>query len=70
MAIARALVNEPRLILADEPTGSLDEETTESILSLFDRVHKDGATIVMITHDPEVAKRANRILHMQNGVLV
>lgn len=70
VAIARALVNEPRLILADEPTGSLDEETTESILSLFDRVHKDGATIVMITHDPEVAKRANRILHMQNGVLV
>ena len=58
VAIARALVNEPRLILADEPTGSLDEETTESILNLFDRVHKNGATIVVITHDIEVAERA------------
>lgn len=70
VAIARALVNEPRLILADEPTGSLDEETTESILNLFDRVHKNGATIVVITHDIEVAERADRILHLQNGVLV
>lgn len=70
VAIARALVNEPRLILADEPTGSLDEETTESILNLFDRVHKNGATIVIITHDIEVAERADRILHLQNGVLV
>lgn len=70
VAIARALVNEPRLILADEPTGSLDEETTESILNLFDRVHKKGATIVVITHDIEVAQRADRILRLQNGVLV
>ncbi|SER69259.1 ABC transporter ATP-binding protein [Psychrobacillus sp. OK032] len=70
VAIARALVNEPSLILADEPTGSLDEETTESILNLFDRVHKNGATIVVITHDIEVAERAERILHLQNGVLV
>lgn len=70
VAIARALVNEPGLILADEPTGSLDEETTESILSLFDRVHKKGATIVIITHDLEVAERADRILHLKNGVLV
>jgi putative ABC transport system ATP-binding protein len=70
VAIARALVNEPGLILADEPTGSLDEETTESILSLFDRVHKNGATIVVITHDLEVAERADRILRLQNGVLV
>ncbi|MFJ5768964.1 ABC transporter ATP-binding protein [Psychrobacillus sp. NPDC093180] len=70
VAIARALVNEPGLILADEPTGSLDEETTESILNLFDRVHKNGATIIVITHDIEVAERADRILHLQNGVLV
>ena len=70
VAIARALVNEPGLILADEPTGSLDEETTESILNLFDRVHKKGATIVIITHDLEVAERADRILHLKNGVLV
>ena len=70
VAIARALVNEPGLILADEPTGSLDEETTENILSLFDRVHERGATIVVITHDQEVAERAGRILRLQNGVLV
>lgn len=70
VAIARALINEPGLILADEPTGSLDEETTESILNLFDRVHKKGATIVIITHDLEVAERADRILHLKNGVLV
>ncbi|WP_144513849.1 ABC transporter ATP-binding protein [Bacillus sp. FJAT-22090] len=70
VAIARALVNEPGLILADEPTGSLDEETSENILSIFDRMHKQGATIIVITHDIEVAERADRILHLQNGVLV
>lgn len=70
VAIARALVNEPGLILADEPTGSLDEETTESVLNLFDRVHKQGTTIMMITHDHDVAKRADRILRLQNGVLI
>lgn len=70
VAIARALVNEPSVILADEPTGSLDEETTESILNVFDRVHQTGATIVMITHDLEVAKRADRIIRLQNGVIV
>lgn len=70
VAIARALVNEPSLILADEPTGSLDEETTESILSIFDRVHQKGATIILITHDMEVAQRADRIVRLQNGVLI
>ncbi|WP_342578111.1 ABC transporter ATP-binding protein [Psychrobacillus sp. FSL K6-2843] len=70
VAIARALVNEPSLILADEPTGSLDEETTESILNLFDRVHEKGATLIVITHDMEVASRAQRVLQLQNGVLV
>lgn len=69
VAIARALVNEPRVLLADEPTGSLDEETTESILNLFDRLHQEGATIVMITHDVEVAKRADRIIRLSNGVV-
>lgn len=70
VAIARALVNEPGLILADEPTGSLDEVTSENILSLFDHVHKKGATIIVITHDIEVAERADRILRLENGVLV
>ena len=57
------------MILADEPTGSLDEETAESILNVFDGVHQTGATIVMITHDLEVAKRADRIIRLQNGVI-
>ncbi|RHW39542.1 ABC transporter ATP-binding protein [Lysinibacillus yapensis] len=70
VAIARALVNEPSILLADEPTGSLDEATTQSILSLFDRLHESGVTIVMITHDIEVANRAERIVHLQNGVLL
>lgn len=70
VAIARALVNEPSLLLADEPTGSLDEATTESILQLFDRVHQQGTTIIVITHDQEVADRAGRVVHLRNGVLV
>ncbi|WP_050179738.1 ABC transporter ATP-binding protein [Domibacillus robiginosus] len=69
-AIARALVNEPSILLADEPTGSLDETTTETILQLFDRVHQQGTTIVVITHDQEVANRAQRVIHLRNGVLV
>ena len=70
VAIARALVNEPSVLLADEPTGSLDEATTESILQLFDRVHQQGTTIVVITHDQEVADRAQRVIHLRNGVFV
>ena len=58
------------LYLRTSLLGSLDEETTESILSLFDKVHKNGATIIVITHDLEVAERADRILRLQNGVLV
>ncbi|WLR52976.1 ABC transporter ATP-binding protein [Bacillus tianshenii] len=69
VAIARALVNEPSIILADEPTGSLDEQTSEKILTIFDRLHKKGVTIVMITHDPDVAKRADRIVYLRNGQL-
>ncbi|MFC7365186.1 MULTISPECIES: ABC transporter ATP-binding protein [Bhargavaea] len=67
VAIARAIVNEPSLLLADEPTGSLDEKTTESILEIFDELHERGVTIILISHDPEVAKRAQRILHLKGG---
>ena len=63
-------MNEPSILLADEPTGSLDEATTETILQLFDRVHQQGTTIIVITHDQEVAERAERIIHLRNGVLV
>lgn len=69
VAIARAIVNEPSLLLADEPTGSLDEENTESILTIFDDLHQKGVTIILITHDPEVAKRAQRTLVLKNGIL-
>ena len=69
MAIARAIVNEPTLLLADEPTGSLDEETTQSILRIFDDLHREGVTIILITHDIEVAKRAQRTVYLKDGGL-
>ena len=69
MALARTLANNPRLILADEPTGNLDPESREAILSLFDRFISDGRTIVMVTHDPAAAARASRRLRLSDGTL-
>jgi putative ABC transport system ATP-binding protein len=69
VAIARALANRPGLLLADEPTGELDEETGEQIADLFDRVHADGTAIVVVTHNPLLAKRASRRLTMKRGTL-
>ncbi len=66
-AIARALVTNPSLILADEPTGNLDSKTGLEILNLFDELHKKGNTIVLITHDATVANRAERVLHIVDG---
>ena len=68
-AIARALAARPSLILADEPTGNLDRKTGQEILGLFDALHKAGNTIVLITHDPGVAARAQRIFQMEDGRL-
>jgi putative ABC transport system ATP-binding protein len=70
VAIARALANRPPLLLADEPTGELDEDTGEQIADLFDRVHRDGTAIVVVTHNPVVAARAERRLVMRSGKLV
>ena len=67
VAIARALVTEPRLILADEPTGNLDSSTGEEVLELFHALNDAGATIVLITHDPDVAVRASRQVHVRDG---
>jgi putative ABC transport system ATP-binding protein len=70
VAIARALANSPRLLLADEPTGELDQSTGEQIAELLDRVHADGNAIVVVTHDPAIAARAKRQLKMRDGEIV
>ncbi len=69
VAIARALVNDPILILADEPTGNLDSKTGAEVLELLEGLHRQGRTIVLITHDPAVAKRAGRTVRLQDGRL-
>ena len=70
VAIARALANRPRLLLADEPTGELDQATGEQIVALMDRLHADGTAVVVVTHDPAVASRAHRLLRMRDGRIV
>jgi putative ABC transport system ATP-binding protein len=67
VAIARALANRPRLLLADEPTGELDQATGQQIVALFERVHADGTTIVVVTHDAAIAGRTPRTLSMRDG---
>jgi putative ABC transport system ATP-binding protein len=69
VAIARALVNNPKLILADEPTGALDSKTGEEILNLFQKLNSEGVTVIIVTHDSNIAKRCNRILRMTDGIL-
>ena len=70
VAIARALVNKPDVLFADEPTANLDSETSEQVLRVFDELHKNGLTVVMITHEMEYAQRAERIITLQDGVVV
>ena len=70
VAIARALANEPKILLADEPTGSLDSASTARLLDLLERLGHGGMTIVMVTHDPDVAARAHRIIEMSDGRVV
>ena len=67
VAIARAVVTKPALILADEPTGNLDSKTGLEILDIFDGLHRNGATILLVTHDHSVARRAQRVIHMRDG---
>jgi putative ABC transport system ATP-binding protein len=70
VAIARALAGSPRLLLADEPTGNLDTQMARSVLELLEEIHREGATIVMVTHDPELAARAQRNVHIIDGQVV
>ncbi len=70
VAIARALVNAPSLILADEPTGNLDSNATAEIISIFCRLNQEGITVVLVTHEPDVAAKANRIVRLLDGQIV
>ena len=69
VAIARAIINEPSLLLADEPTGALDSKTTEDVLNLFDQLHSQGITIVLVTHEDNVAQRAKKIARFRDCLL-
>lgn len=69
VAIARAMVSQPRLLLADEPTGALDTRSGEQVMELFAQLHSEGVTIVMITHEPEIARHAQRIVTIRDGML-
>lgn len=69
VAVARALVNEPSILLADEPTGNLDSRTGQDIMELFGALHEAGQTIILVTHEPDVARRAQRHVHLMDGVV-
>jgi len=69
-AVARALINDPSLIVADEPTGNLDSKTTDDVMALISEVHKDGNTILLVTHEDDIAAHAQRIIRLKDGKLV
>tara|TARA_B110000090_G_C13160472_1_gene361361 strand:- start:184 stop:666 length:483 start_codon:yes stop_codon:yes gene_type:complete len=69
VAVARALVMNPSIIFADEPTGNLDSKTSEGIMQLFDEIHQDGNTLIVVTHEEEVAARAQKIIRLRDGKL-
>jgi putative ABC transport system ATP-binding protein len=69
VAIARALVNNPAIILADEPTGNLDTKTSIEIMGIFEQIHKAGNTVILVTHEPDIAQHAHRIVRLRDGVV-
>lgn len=69
VAIARSLVNDPSILLADEPTGNLDSKTGEEVLRIFDELHSEGKTLVVVTHDPNIAKRSPRLIKLKDGLV-
>ncbi len=70
VAIARAIINRPALLLADEPTGALDSRTTEEVLGIFEDLHRSGITLVMVTHEDDVAARARQVVHFRDGKVI
>jgi len=69
VAVARALVNNPSIILADEPTGNLDTKTSIEIMGLFDEIHRKGNTVILVTHEEDIAEHAHRIIRLRDGVI-
>ena len=69
VAVARALVNDPSIILADEPTGNLDSKTSIEIMSLFEQIHNNGNTVILVTHEPDIAEHAHRIIRLRDGLI-
>ena len=69
MAVARALVNKPSIILADEPTGNLDSKTGEEIMALFEDLYRRGNTIILVTHERDIAAHARRTVHLRDGII-
>jgi putative ABC transport system ATP-binding protein len=69
VAIARALVNNPSIILADEPTGNLDSKTSVEIMHIFDKIQADGNTVILVTHEEDIAEYAHRIIRLRDGVI-
>jgi putative ABC transport system ATP-binding protein len=69
VAIARALVNNPSIILADEPTGNLDSKTSEEIMNIFDKIQTEGNTVILVTHEEDIAAFAHRIIRLKDGLI-
>ena len=69
IAIARAMISKPKVILADEPTGALDSKTSLEVMDILDEINKQGITIIIVTHEHDIAERTNRIIHLKDGII-
>jgi len=70
VAVARALINKPSILLADEPTGNLDSKTSYEIMELFDEIHNQGNTVILVTHEEDISKHARRVVSMKDGQIL